>query len=213
MFEKTIGFLIETPSSLFWASLALIFGALAAKIAERKSLEFLEKLRINKVLKRIGFEEIFKSIDFELNASFLISQVVKWFFIILFLMIGSDILGLEKLAEFLEKVVIYFPNIFISILIFLIFAFLIDISQKTFIATLEKGKITYSKFLNKGTTLSLWILAIFAILYQLKIVPELILILFIGVVAILVLGIGISLGLGGKDLVQKLLKELEEKLK
>lgn len=217
MFEKTLEIffeeLLKAAPVFFWAGVILISGIAIAKFVERIAKNFLTKLRLNSVLKRIGFEEVFKSIDFELDASNLISQIVKWFFVILFLMASSDVLGFEKFSQFLSQVVNYFPNIFISILIFIIFSFLIDASQKTFIATLEKGKITYSKFIGKGTTLSLWVLAIFAILYQLKIIPELILILFMGVVAVLVLGIGISLGLGGKDLAQKFLREFEEKLK
>jgi hypothetical protein len=52
-----------------------------------------------------------------------------------------------------------------------------------------------------------------AILYQLKIIPELILVVFIGVVAIIVLVIGISFGLAGKEVASKFLKEFEDKLK
>jgi hypothetical protein len=60
---------------------------------------------------------------------------------------------------------------------------------------------------------AIWILAILAILYQLKIVPTLISTIFIGVVALIVITLGIAFGLGGRDLAAKILKELEEKIK
>jgi hypothetical protein len=90
---------------------------------------------------------------------------------------------------------------------------LIDFSQKVFIGSLEKEKLTFSRFFGKGFSFSVWVLATLAIFYQLKIIPELILAIFIGVISIIVLVVGISFGLGGKDLAAKILKELEEKLK
>jgi hypothetical protein len=58
-----------------------------------------------------------------------------------------------------------------------------------------------------------WILAILAILYQLKIVPDLILTIFIGFVLFIVLFFGLSFGLGGKDFAAKILEDLEKKIK
>lgn len=217
MFEKTLEIfweeLLKTAPSFFWAGLVLISGILIAKFFERITKNFLEKLRLNQVLKRIGFNEALFKFGFEINTEEVISQIVRWFFITVFLMATSEILGLKQFSQFLGEVINYSPNIFISILFFIITVFLIDFSQKVFIGSLEKEKITFSKFFGKWTNLSLWVLIILAVLYQLKIVPELILILFIGVIATLVLVLGISFGLGGKDLAQKFLKELEEKLK
>jgi len=54
---------------------------------------------------------------------------------------------------------------------------------------------------------------VLAIMYQLKIVPELIITLFIGVTAALALTFGIAFGLGGQDLVKNFLKKIEKKIK
>jgi hypothetical protein len=128
-------------------------------------------------------------------------------------MLSFEILGLSKFADFLEKVVFYFQNVFISILIFIFASYLVDFSQKVFIGYLEKEKMVFSKAFGKGTSLAIWVLATLAILYQLKIIPELILIIFIGVVATMALVIGISFGLAAKGIAAKFLKEIEEKLK
>lgn len=217
MFEKTLEIfwqeLLKTAPAFFWAGFVLILGILVSKFFEKIAKNFLEKLRLNQVLKRIGFEEAILKFGFKVDVENIISQIVKWFFILIFLMASSEILGLKQFSQFLGKIVDYSPNVFISVLFFIIAVFLIDLSQKVFIGSLEKERITFSRFFGKGTGLSLWVLIILAILYQLKIVPELILILFVGVIATLVLILGISFGLGGKDFAQKFLKELEEKLK
>ena len=209
MFEK----IFEISPSFFGAGLSLLFGILVAKFFERISQRFFEKIRINSVLKRIGLKESFEKVGISLDAQNLFSKIVQWFFIILFLMLSFEILGLTKFADFLEKVLFYFQNIFISILIFVLASYLIDFSQKVFLASFEKEKITYSRIFGKGFSLSIWILTALAILYQLKIVPELILATFLGVILTIALVVGISFGLAGKEFAEKFLKEIEEKLK
>jgi hypothetical protein len=209
MLEK----IFEISPSFFWSGLTLLFGILIAKFFERISQKFFERLKINSVVKRIGLKESLEKIGISFDAQRFFSEIVQWFFIILFLMLSFEILGLSKFADFLEKVVLYFQNIFISILIFILAAYLIDFSQKVFIGFLEKEKITYTRVFGKGFSLSIWLLATLAILYQLKIVPELILSVFLGVVVTISLVVGISFGLAGKELAAKFLKEIEEKLK
>jgi hypothetical protein len=209
MLEK----IFEISPSFFWAGLILLFGILVAKFFERISQRFFERIRINSVLKRIGLKDSFEKIGISLDAQKFFSEIVQWFFIILFLMLSFEILGLSKFADFLEKVILYFQNIFISILIFVLSSYLIDFSQKVFIGSLEKEKITYSRIFGKGFSLSIWVLTALAILYQLKIVPDLILTIFIGAIVTIALVIGISFGLAGKEVAAKFLKEIEEKLK
>ena len=209
MFEK----ILEISPSFFWAGVTLLFGILVAKFFERVCQRFLERIRLNSVLKRIGLRDGFEKIGISFDAQKFFSEIVQWFFIILFLMVSFEILGLSKFSDFLEKVILYFQNIFISILIFILASYLIDFSQKVFVGSLEKEKITYSRIFGKGFSLSIWVLATLAILYQLKIIPELILAIFVGVILIIVLVVGISFGLAGKEVAGKFLKEIEEKLK
>ena len=94
--------------------------------------------------------------------------------------------------------------------------YLVDFTYRIFFGIVkeekEKIEVSYSKFLGVVIRRTIWVLATLAILYQLKIVPELILSIFIAILAILVLVIGISFGLGGKDFAKKILDEWKEKL-
>lgn len=204
--------LIQNPSFL-GAFLVFVFGIIIAKFFEKLTISFLEKIKLNQLLKRIGMEEALSKIYSQFNATKFLGKLVELFFIILFLMFSFEILKWENFSQVLEKVVNYFPNIFISCFIFVVASFLVDFSQKVVVGTLEKEKIIYSRFIGKWLGWAIWILTVLAILYQLKIVPNLILVIFVGIVAIFVLGVGISFGLGGKDLASKILKELEEKFK
>ncbi len=205
--------LTEVSPPIFWAGLVLFIGIFVAKWLGRISVAFLNQIRLNQVLKRVGLEEALSKMDTRRNAPKFFGELVKWFFIIVFLMVSFEILGLTQFSQFLEKVIGYYPNIFIAALIFLVAVFLSDFSQKIVVGTLEAEKITYSRLLGRVIRWLIWLFAILAILYQLQIAPSLILVVIIGMAATISIALGIAFGLGGKDLAAKILKELEEKLK
>jgi len=213
MWSEILKNLTEISPPIFWAGLVLLVGIFVAKWLGQISVAFLNKIKLNQVLKRMGWEEALLKIDTRLNAPKFFGEIVKWFFVVVFLMVAFEILGLTQFSQFLEKVLGFFPNIFISCLIFLVAAFLADFSQKIVVGTLEKEKITYSRFVGKWISWAIWLFAILAILYQLQITPSLILVIIIGMVATISIALGIAFGLGGKDLAAKILKELEEKFK
>lgn len=203
----------EVLPQVLWAILLFLIGLFISKWIGRLVTKFLNRARLNQALKRLNWEEALSKVNIRLNAPKFFGGIVKWFFIILFLMASVEILGMVQFSQFLEKVITYFLNIFIAIIIFIITVFLADFSQKIVIGSLKKEKITYSRVLGKSIAWTVWILAVLAILYQLKIVPTLILSLFIGVIALVVITVGIAFGLGGKDLAARILKELEDKIR
>jgi len=213
MTEEISEYFIEILHPLFWAFLIFLIGWLLSHWLGKITAAFLSKTRLNQALKGIGLEEPLFRIDTQLNAPKFFGEIVRWFFVILFLSAALEILELTFFSQFLWKIIDYYPNIFIAALIFLAAVFLADFSQKIVVGTLEKEKITYSRFSGKVIRWIVWLFAVLAILYQLKITPSLILVIFIGVVITISIALGLSFGLGGKDLAAKILKELEEKFK
>jgi hypothetical protein len=213
IFEPFLQSLIDISPTIFWAILVFFVGWFISKWTGQIAAAFLSKIKLSQVLKRMGLEEALTKIDLHLSAPKFFGEIVRWFFVILFLMAASEILGLTQFSQFLEKVIGYYPNIFIAALIFVVAVFLADFSQKIVVGTLEKEKITYSRFLGRAIRWAIWLFAILAILYQLQITPSLILAILIGMVATISIALGIAFGLGGKDLAAKILKELEEKFK
>lgn len=208
-FERLKG--ISHP--IVWAIIVFLIGYFISRWLGNLCSKALKRMRLNQLLKGMGLEEAFFRMEIKLDAEKFIGTIVKIFFIILFLMLAFEILELKLFAGFLGKVIAYYSNIFVACLLFIIAVFLSNFANKILIARLEKEKITYSAFLGRWINLAVWIVMILAILYQLKIVPEIILAVLIGFVVAFSLTIGISFGLGGKDLVAKFLKEFEEKFK
>ncbi|XOB41307.1 MAG: mechanosensitive ion channel family protein [Candidatus Nealsonbacteria bacterium] len=205
--------IVEVSPAIIGGILLLLFGFIIAGSLKRLAIAFLKRIRLNQVLRRLGLDDTLSKIDVRFDASNFFGDVVKWFFIFVFLMASSEVIGLTQFSRFLERVIEYFPNIFIAFLMFVVAAFIADFSKKIVVGTLEKERIIYSKFLGRSIHWAIWFFALLAILYQLQITPSLILVIFIGMVAALSISVGIAFGLGGKDLASRILKELEEKFK
>ncbi len=199
--------------NLIWAFLVFFIGVFVANKIKEYADEFLKKFRLNQMLKSLGWEEFFTRRNAQINVSGFFSELVNIFFLLLFLTISFDIIGLEQFNAFIQKIIDYFPNIFVAIIIFIFAVFLADFSKKILVVSLENEKIAYSSILGDIISSVAWILAGLAILYQLKIVPDLILTIFIGFVTFIVLVFGLAFGLGGKDFAKKILDGLEKKIK
>lgn len=198
---------------ILWAVFVFVAGWFVSIAIGRLMVAFFNKVRLNQLFKRVGWEEALAKFHLRPLPSQFFGEIVKWFFVTLFLMAATEIAGLPQFSQFLGRVIDYFLNVFIASLIFIVACVLVDLSQKIVVGTLEKEKITYSRFLGKGITWIIWAFAVLAILYQLQITSTLILAIFIGMVATISLALGIAFGLGGKEIAARILKELEDKFK
>lgn len=205
--------LIVRAPDLLWALITLFFGWIVAGRIKNITINFLDKLRLNQMLKSLGWEAFFDRFDAKMNIPKFFGLIVEIYFFLLFLIISFDILKLGTISKLIGDIVAYYPNIFISIIIFIFTVFLADFSKKIVVGSMEKEKIVYSNFLGDIISSGAWILAILAIVYQLQIVQTLILTIFIGVVAVIVIALGIAFGIGGKDVAAKILEDIENRIK
>jgi len=196
-----------------WALVVIIFGWAISNRIRALAVSFFNKLRLNQILKSLGWEVFFDRFDTKMNFSKFFGIIIETYFFLLFLIISIDILKFETIGNIVGGIVEYYPNIFIAMIIFIATVYIADFSKKIVVGNLEKEKITYSNFLGDIISTGSWILAILAILYQLQIVQTLVLAIFIGVIALIVVSLGLAFGIGGKDMAKKILDDIENKVK
>ena len=204
--------IINTPN-LLWGLFILFVGFLVSIKLKNMAVDLFSKIRLNQMAKTLGWESFFDRYDARLDVAKFFGILIEIFFLLLFFTVFFDIIGLDQVNSVLMAIINYYPNILISIVIFIFAIYIANFSKKIVLVSLEKQKITYSGILGDIISSATWVLAILAILYQLNIVPTLILSIFIGFVALLVLTFGLAFGLGGKDLAKKLLEDLENRIK
>lgn len=137
-----------------------------------------------------------------------IGSIVKWFIIIAFLIPAADALGLPQISDFLNQVLLYIPNVIAATVILVIGLYAADFLSRLVGGFLASSRLSvkHQRLLADVAKYALIVFACLAALVQLKVVPQLIEILFGG----LVLAIALAFGLGGKDHASDLIKGIRE---
>lgn len=200
-----IGFLPR----LLGAIIIFIIGWLIAMVLGKLAAQIIRALRIDQILEKMSFKKSLERANLKLDSGRFVGELVKWFFIIVFLMASTDILALPQVTEFLKRILFYIPHLIVAVLILLVAVMVANFLQKLVKASVEAGGLKSSNFLAAVTKWSIMIFAILAALLQLGIVPALIQTIFTGFVAALSISVGLAFGLGGKDIASQTLSKIK----
>lgn len=188
--------------------IVLLIGIILATFLKSVLLEVFKFIRLNSLLKRYGLPESKEGVDW----ANILAEIVRWFIIVLFLIPTSDIWGLGRFVEVLNGLLLFLPNVFVSVLL-LIVGFVVARLVYDLILASVRG---LSK--DSARTVALvgrWAVLIFVflvVLNQLGIASDLIRILFGGIVAMVALAGGLAFGLGGKETAREILEKLKKKI-
>lgn len=207
-----VGFINFLPN-LLGAIIVFIIGWIIAVLLGRLVGQVVKALRIDQILEKMGFRRALDRANLKLNSGAFVGELTRWFFIIVFLMAATDILGLSEVTLFLRQVLMYIPQLIVAVLILLIAVLVASALQKLVKASVEAAGLGSSNFLGAVAKWSVLVFAILAALLQLGIVPSLIQTLFTGFIAALSIALGLSFGLGGKDLAAQVLDKLSKEVR
>jgi len=206
-----IGFLPTLLAALIVFIVGWIIAIALGKLANR----FIKIIKLDILLTRAGFDKALEKAKIKLDSGKFFEELVKWFFIIVFLMAAVDILGLSQVTEFLRNILLYIPNIVAAAIILIAAVIIANFLQKLVKAGVEAAGLKASGFISGITKWAILIFGFIAAITQLGIATTLINTIIIGLVAMLALAGGLAFGLGGKDaatrFLEKLRKDIEEK--
>jgi len=154
-----------------------------------------------------------KKAEIKIRAEEFFGLVVYWLVVIIFSIATLNILGLAAVSQVLTSFLAYIPRVISAVIIFAA-GFLLA----NFVSSVVKGGVAQidrevSRIAAKFTRYLLVGIAILVAINELGIAQGFINTLLIGFVATLALGFGLSFGLGGKDLVAKLLEDWYKRFK
>jgi len=201
-----IGFL----PNLLGAVIIFIIGWLIAIVLGRLVAQIIRVLRVDQILEKVGFKKSLERTNLKLDSGKFIGELVKWFFVIVFLMAATDILNLPQVTDFLKRILLYIPHLIVAVLILLAAVLIANFLQRLVKASVEAASLRGSNFLGTVTKWAVLVFGVLAALLQLGIVPALIQTIFTGFVAAFAIAIGLAFGLGGKDLAGQILSKLKK---
>lgn len=196
---------------LIIAVVVFVVGLIVANALGRIVEQIVGTLKVDKALESLGVEEVVNKAGLKLNSGSFLGGLVKWFFIVVFLVASIDVLGLERVNDFLSSTVLnYLPNVIVAVLLLIAGALISGVMQKVVVSSSKAAGIVSAGFLGGITKWSIWIFAFLAALYQLGVVGELIQTLFTGFVGMLAIAGGLAFGLGGKEAAARYIERLRE---
>jgi len=209
--KSLVGFLGFIPV-LFWALVVFVVGWFISCAVGKVVSKVLEGVKFNRIFESKGWREALEKADIKVNASEFVGAILKWILVIVFLLVTVDILGLQQFSVFLMGVIDYLPNVLVAILIFVVTAVLADIVEKLVTAGIGGLEVSDARLVGHIAKWALWICALFAIMNQLKIAPDISSTLFNGLVGMAAIAFGLAFGLGGKDFAADILNSIKSKI-
>jgi hypothetical protein len=205
------GFIIFLPK-IVGSLLVFVIGWIISAGFGKLIAEILRKVGLNNIFEKEGWKEAIKKADLNIDVAGFVGSIFRWVLVIVFLLASIEILGLKQFADFIVSVLNYLPNVLVAAIIFVVAIIIADFAEKITKASVERIQSGYGNLVGTLVRWSIWIFAVLTILYQLRIAPELILILFTGIIALVAIAGGLSFGLGGKEIASDILKDIKKRL-
>ncbi len=194
---------------LIVALVIFIIGWVIAVALEGVVSQIFRALKVDRALQGLGIESPLARAGLRLDSGKFVGVLVKWFFILVFLVAALDVLGLKEVNVFLAQIVlVYLPNVIAAALILVVAAVIADVIRGVVVSSAKAAHLPSAGFLGGVAKWAVWIFAILAALFQLGIAGVFVQTLFTGFVAALSLALGLAFGLGSKDAAARFVERL-----
>ncbi|MDO8618974.1 MAG: hypothetical protein Q7R49_03455 [Candidatus Daviesbacteria bacterium] len=193
----------------------LIVGVVASSILRSVVRGIFNWLRIEENIEKMV--DWFQNLRFDKGAGVkvwtnVLSELVRWTVLILFLIPAVEAMGLPKVTEVLNQFLLYIPNVFVAVVVGFVGLVIANLVHEVVTRiSVDLGSDSAS-LLGTIARSSVVFFTVLIILNQLGVGSDLVRILFTGIVAMLALAGGIAFGLGGQDSAKKVLSDLEKKV-
>lgn len=191
----------------------LTIGWIISKIIKSVVTKVLVALRLDELSDRIGLDSLLDKGGIGYSLSELLGVICYWLALLVSFMVAINAVGLTIAADLLNKVVLYIPNVIAAIFILILGMFAATLLRNIVQTAANNAGISQSKFLAKVVEAIIVLFAIFLALEQLEIgirITEMTLSIILGSIG---LGLALAFGLGCKDIAEKSVSELIDKLK
>ncbi len=189
----------------------LLFGWVIAKVVQIVVKRFLKWVKFDKFSDRSGLESYLQNDEYDVSLSGIISKIIFWLVILLFVITGAKALGLTEVAEMLKQLAQYLPKIIVAIVVLIFGTLLGRFINRLVFAWLHSIKFNGALQVSTSAEYLIQIFAVFVALTQLEIGTQLITALFIIMFGSVFLALAIAFGLGGKEWAAKVIEDRQQK--
>lgn len=202
-YEKLLLFL----PNLFTSLLLVIVGIFLGIFVKWAFLRLFRAINLDGLSQKFGIQDAFSRSGVKEPLSLITSRVMKWLTIVTFIIVAMQNLSIPTVEHLIDKVFLYFPNIFIGGLI-LILGYILSnfLGRAALIAAVNAGTKS-AGLIGKAVKFTVFLLSCTMALEQLGIGKDTIIITFSIVFGGIVFAFAIAFGLGGRDFAKDYLEK------
>jgi len=191
---KLIGFLV-----------ILLVGYIVARVVKSVIARLLGRLHVDRRLHESPAGSYVERFSPGASPSRLVGSVAFWLIFIIALTAAIGALQIPAVTGFMNQVLAYLPNVIVAILIFVVAAAIAGGVAGLVERTM--GDTPTGNLVETIVPALVLSVALFMILTQLRIAPQIVQILFAALVGALALGLALAFGLGGRGVAERILEE------
>ena len=195
--------------SILFFVLGWVIGSVVGGIVQ----QVVRGLQIEKFLRSMGVEDAVEKSGYRLDVGRLLGTLVRWFIVIVFLIVALNVVGLSDVNTFLQTVVLgYLPRVIVAVLVLLLTAAIGDAVRGLVLGAARATDSSSASFAANTARWSIWIFGILVALQHLGIASTFIETFFQGFIAMVALAGGLAFGLGGRDAAAKWIDKVQKEL-
>ena len=209
VWDRFINFLPNLIGAIIIIVVGWVVGMLVAVLIDR----FFRIIGLQTLFEKAKVEDILKKGSIEKDTTALLAAVGKWIIYLVAFIAAASTLKLPDVANFLNSILGYLPNVIAGGAILLIGLVLAHFLSNVVKGSLKAAGFAFADSVAVIVRYAIIIFALLATLTQLGIAGTMINTLFIGLVAFLAIAGGLAFGLGGKDAALDLIDRIRKELK
>jgi hypothetical protein len=191
----------------------MVIGWLIAKVIKTVIVKILKTARVDAVAESTGVNTYLSKGGIKQTVSEVVGGLFYWLCLLVTAAVAVDFLGLDVVGGLLNQVILYIPNVILTIFILVLGVFL-----STFLSTMVQtaaanAGLIRAKLLAKIVETIVIISAIVIALEQLKIGSEVISLVVKSIIIGMAAAMAIAFGLGCKDMAARSLSDWLDKIK
>lgn len=196
---------------LFLSLLLLTAGWIIAKIVRKGTTRILRLLRVDVVAEKSGIEDFLLRGDVKFTAITLLASLAYWTILFTVVLAVLNSMGLEVAAQLFNKIILYLPNVVVSVIVLIFGAQFAKFVQGVSFTYLSNIGIAGAEIISLIAQYALLFFVVSISLEQLQIGGQILVSAFQIAFGALCLALALAFGLGGREWASHVIERLFKK--